>query len=203
MAGYRSKRVLDVTLVMAAAPIWVPVMFVLAVLVRLGMGRGILFRQARIGLNERPFNIVKFRTMKNGGDPSGRLLTDQERLTRFGRFLRRTSLDELPELINVLRGEMSLVGPRPLLAQYLERYSTTHRRRHEVRPGITGLAQVSGRNALTWDERLDIDVVYVDSCSLALDLRILYRTLAAVLRRRGINAPGDATMPEFTGSRRD
>ena len=201
MADYRLKRPLDLALVVVAAPLWLPVLAILAVIVRVGMGRGVLFRQQRLGLYERPFEILKFRTMLDKRVQDGRALSDAERLTSFGRFLRASSLDELPELFNVLRGEMSLVGPRPLLPRYLERYSVHHRRRHEARPGMTGLAQVSGRNALSWDDRLDLDVAYVDSCSLSGDLRILVQTGLAVLGRRGISAPGDATMPEFTGSR--
>ena len=159
--------------------------------VRVCLGRPVFFRQPRPGLHGRPFALVKFRTMRAGTG------SDAERLTRFGRFLRTTSLDELPELWNVLRGDMSLVGPRPLLMQYLERYTPEQARRHEMKPGITGWAQVNGRNALTWDERFALDVWYVDHWSLALDLRILARTLGAILRRKGITAPGSATMPEF------
>ena len=201
MADYRLKRPLDLALVVVSAPLWLPVLAILAVIVRMGMGRGVLFRQQRLGVHERPFEILKFRTMLAKMVQDGRVLSDVERLTSFGHFLRASSLDELPELFNVLRGEMSLVGPRPLLPRYLERYSVHHRRRHEARPGMTGLAQVSGRNALSWDDRLDLDVAYVDSCSLSGDLRILVQTGLAVLGRRGISAPGDATMQEFTGSR--
>src|SRR5262249_48746299 len=143
-----------------------------------------------------PFSVLKFRTMRSGDGPDG------QRLTTFGRFLRATSLDELPELWNVLLGEMSLVGPRPLLPQYLGRYNARQRRRHEVRPGITGWAQIHGRNALTWEEKFDLDVWYVEHASFLLDLRILYRTLAAVFRREGIQAEGHATMPEFLGENR-
>jgi len=199
MAEYRGKRSLDVLLVLLSAPIWVPVIGALAVLVRLKLGSPVLFVQERPGRHARPFRLVKLRTMTGARDASGTVLPDAERLTSFGRVLRSTSLDELPELWSVLRGDMSLVGPRPLLTRYLPRYSEKHRRRHDVRPGITGLAQVSGRNAITWAEKLDLDVAYVDRCSLALDVRILWRTLRAVVRREGITAEGAATMPEFTG----
>jgi lipopolysaccharide/colanic/teichoic acid biosynthesis glycosyltransferase len=163
------------------------------------LGPPVFFVQDRPGFRERPFRLIKFRTMTNARNASGSLLPDEQRLTSFGRALRSTSLDELPELWNVLRGDMSLVGPRPLLTRYLPRYSDRHRRRHEVRPGITGLAQVSGRNAITWTQKLDLDVEYVDSCSLVLDGHILWRTLRSVIRREGISAEGAATMPEFTG----
>ena len=199
MAEYRGKRLLDVLLVLLSAPIWLPIIGALAVLVRLKLGSPVLFVQERPGRHARSFRLVKFRTMTGARDASGHLLPDAERLTSFGGLLRSTSLDELPELWSVLRGDMSLVGPRPLLTRYLPRYSEKHRRRHEVRPGITGLAQVSGRNAITWVEKLDLDVAYVERCSLALDVRILWRTLRSVVRREGITAEGAATMPEFTG----
>jgi lipopolysaccharide/colanic/teichoic acid biosynthesis glycosyltransferase len=177
----------------------VPLLAVVAVAVRLRLGRSVLFTQTRPGLGGRPFALRKFRTMTDARDSDGRLLPDTARLTPFGRWLRSTSLDELPELWNVVRGEMSLVGPRPLLTAYLPLYSERHRRRHDVVPGITGLAQISGRNALTWPDRFDLDVEYADRCSLALDLRILARSVGAVLRREGISAEGDATMYAFTG----
>lgn len=199
MAEYRGKRLLDVLLVLLAAPIWVPLLAVVALLVRLKLGSPVFFSQERPGRQTRPFRLVKFRTMTEARDASGIHLPDAERLTSFGRMLRSTSLDELPELWSVLRGDMSLVGPRPLLARYLPRYSERHRRRHDVRPGITGLAQVSGRNAITWAEKLDLDAAYVERCSLSLDVRILWRTLRSVIRREGITADGAATMPEFTG----
>ena len=159
-----------------------------------------LFRQTRPGLHGQPFEMVKFRTMTDARDADGHLLPDAERLTSFGRFLRGASLDELPELWNVLRGEMSLVGPRPLLMRYLGRYTPEQARRHAVRPGITGLAQVSGRNALSWDEKFALDLEYVDRVSFGLDVRILLRTLAKVVRREGISAGQHATMPEFMGN---
>ena len=199
MSEYRGKRLFDLALVIAAAPVWLPALGVLAALVRARLGSPVFFTQTRPGRDGEPFTLIKLRTMTDGRGRDGALLPDHERLPSFGRFLRSTSLDELPELINVLKGEMSLVGPRPLLTQYLGRYSSTHRRRHEVRPGITGLAQVSGRNAISWSQRFDRDVEYVDRCSLRLDAAILWRTLRAVVRREGISAEGEATMPEFTG----
>ena len=197
--GYRGKRALDLLLVIAAAPLWLPVAAAVALLVRRRLGSPVLFRQPRPGLDGRAFTLLKFRTMRDAYDAAGAPLPDAERLTPFGRWLRSTSLDELPELWNVLRGDMSLVGPRPLLERYLPRYSARHRRRHAVRPGITGLAQVSGRNALGWPERLDLDVVYVERCGPRLDAVILWRTVRAVVGREGISAAGEATMPEFTG----
>ncbi len=194
------KRWLDVWGAVVLFSISLPVQAVVAVALRSQLGTPILFRQRRPGLHGKPFTMLKFRTMTDARDAAGNLLPDAERLTRLGRFLRGSSLDELPELWNVLRGDMSLVGPRPLLMQYLERYTERQARRHEVRPGITGWAQVNGRNAVDWDDRLAMDVWYVDNVSLALDIRILRRTLAAVLTRRGISAEGHATMPEFLGN---
>jgi lipopolysaccharide/colanic/teichoic acid biosynthesis glycosyltransferase len=191
------KRVLDVVgaaggLAVAAIP-----MLVIAALVRLTMGSPVLFRQQRPGRHGAMFELMKFRTMRDGRG------SDAERITRLGRFLRSTSLDELPELINVLRGDMSLVGPRPLLPHYLERYSPEQARRHEVKPGLTGLAQVEGRNALSWEERFEIDVRYVDTWTVVGDLRIIARTVWSVLRREGITAEGHVTMPEFRGDQGD
>jgi lipopolysaccharide/colanic/teichoic acid biosynthesis glycosyltransferase len=194
------KQLLDLTLTLPALALSLPALAVIAALVRLDLGAPVLFRQMRPGLNGRPFPLIKFRTMTDARDASGQLLPDEQRLTPLGRALRRLSLDELPELLNVLRGEMSLVGPRPLLARYLDRYTPAQARRHEVRPGITGWAQVHGRNALTWEEKFALDVWYVDHVSLWLDLSILWRTLLVVLRREGISAPDHSTMPEFTGS---
>lgn len=196
-----TKRLFDLTVVVLLAPLWLPVLGAVAVLVRCRIGSPVFFRQARAGRNENIFSIIKFRTMTDRRDAAGRLLPDAERLTPFGQWLRATSLDELPEILNILRGEMSLVGPRPLLATYLPRYSPEQRRRHEVPPGLTGLAQVNGRNALGWEERFQWDIRYVEQRSFSLDLRILAATAAMVLLRRGISAPGDATMPEFTGDR--
>jgi lipopolysaccharide/colanic/teichoic acid biosynthesis glycosyltransferase len=176
-----------------------PFIVVCALLVRVSMGSPVFFRQTRSGLGGKPFTLVKFRTMRDAHDASGQPLPDDSRLTRLGALLRRLSLDELPELWNVLKGDMSLVGPRPLLMQYLDRYTPEQARRHEVKPGITGLAQVSGRNALSWEDRLALDVWYVDHWSLWLDLKILAGTVWQVFARRGISAPGHATMPEFKG----
>jgi lipopolysaccharide/colanic/teichoic acid biosynthesis glycosyltransferase len=167
--------------------------------VRRELGSPVFFCQMRPGLHGRPFRMIKFRTMTDARASDGRLLSDADRLTAFGRFLRASSLDELPELWNVLKGDMSLVGPRPLLVEYLPLYSRVQARRHDVRPGITGWAQVNGRNALSWDRKLELDVWYVDKRSLWLDFRILWLTLRKVLAREGISAPGEATMPRFTG----
>ena len=193
------KRVLDLALAVPALLFLAPLLAVLAAAVRVTTGPPVLFRQRRPGLGGRPFTLHKLRTMRDATDAAGRPLADAERLTRLGRFLRRTSLDELPELFDVVRGAMSLVGPRPLKMAYLDRYAPEERRRHEVRPGITGWAQVHGRNAVDWRRRFALDVWYVDHVSLALDLAILWRTLRTVLRGEGIHAEGHATMPDFTG----
>ena len=195
-----AKRVLDVAVAAPMLVLTAPVQAAVAVAVATRLGRPVLFRQQRPGRDGRPFTILKFRTMLPV-DAAGGRVDDASRMTGLGRFLRATSLDELPTLVNVLRGDMSLVGPRPLLTAYLPRYSATQARRHEVRPGLTGLAQVSGRNAVGWDERLALDVEYVDTRTMWLDLSILLRTVRAVLRREGISAEGEATMPEFLGSR--
>jgi sugar transferase EpsL len=199
-ATSRTKRCFDVIVSGVALVLLLPLFVLLAFGVRLRLGSPVFFRQMRPGLLGKPFSMVKFRTMTDARDAEGRLLPDEERLTPFGRFLRSTSLDELPELWNVLRGDMSLVGPRPLLLAYLDRYSPEQARRHEVRPGITGLAQVNGRNALSWEEKFRLDVVYVDTWTFGLDLRILAKTVVAVLRREGITAPGQSTAEEFRGS---
>ncbi len=191
------KRSLDLLAVILTTPFWIPILAVVALLVRFKLGSPVFFRQKRPGLNGAIFEMVKFRSMLDARDASGRLLPDAERLTPFGKFLRSASLDELPELWNVLRGDMSLVGPRPLLVQYLERYSPRQSRRHDVRPGITGLAQVMGRNAISWEEKFEWDVRYVETQSLWLDLKILFLTVKTVFFRTGISAQGDATMPEF------
>ena len=191
------KRAFDLTAVIATAPVWVPLLGMVALLVRLRLGAPVFFRQPRPGWRGEIFELVKFRTMRDALDAAGRLIPDAERLTPFGRWLRATSLDELPALWNVLRGEMSLVGPRPLLIDYLPRYSPRQARRHDVRPGITGLAQVHGRNALTWEQKFEWDVRYVETRSFLLDLKILVLTISLVLLREGISARGDATMPEF------
>lgn len=195
-----AKRLSDLVLVLGTAPLWIPLLAVVAVLVRWKLGSPVLFRQKRPGRGGAIFEMVKFRTMRDDRDASGRLRPDEERLTAFGRWLRATSLDELPELWNVIRGEMSLVGPRPLLIEYLPRYTPRQARRHEVRPGITGLAQIKGRNALSWEEKFEWDVAYVERQSLWLDVQILLLTVRKVLIRDGISAPGAATMPKFTGS---
>ena len=185
------KRVLDLLLVLLAAPFWLPLLLLVALAVLCALGRPVFFTQERAGLGGRPFRIVKFRSMRNGPG------TDAERLTRFGRFLRASSLDEIPELLLVLSGRMSLVGPRPLPTAYLPRYSPEQARRHEVPPGITGWAQVNGRNLLSWEDKFRHDVWYVDHRSLLLDLKILFLTIATVFRHTGISARGEATMGEF------
>ena len=187
------KRGVDIFLTVLAAPIWVPLVAVVAVMVRVTLGRPVFFFDMRAGRLGRPFRLVKFRTMCTGDAP------DEERMTRFGRFLRATSLDELPELWNVLKGDMSLVGPRPLPVRYLSRYTSHQNRRHEVRPGLTGWAQVSGRNALEWEEKFRYDVDYVDGMSLWLDAKILFLTAVQVLFPRNISHAGSATMTEFKG----
>ena len=194
------KRVLDVLGASAALVVLSPLLAVVAVLVRARMGPPVLFRQLRPGREGRPFELTKFRTMTDQRGPDGALLPDAQRLTALGRFLRRTSIDELPELINVVRGDMSLVGPRPLLMEYLPRYSPEQARRHEVRPGVTGWTQVNGRNALTWEEKFALDVWYVDHRSTRLDLEILGRTVSQVLGGQGVSAPDHATMEPFRGS---
>jgi sugar transferase EpsL len=196
-----AKRILDLVFSTVALVVSAPLLLVVSVLVRLTLGAPILFHQLRSGLNGRPFRIHKFRTMIDVRDSSGELLPSSNRVTRLGCLLRSTSLDELPELWNVLMGEMSFVGPRPLLTEYLHLYTSEQARRHSVRPGMTGWAQINGRNAIGWEERLDMDVWYVDQWSLALDFRILVETVRLVLLREGISAPGHVGMPRFTGSR--
>lgn len=191
------KRALDVVLGGVLVVVTSPIQIGVAIAVRRALGRPVLFRQTRPGLNAKPFKMLKFRTMTDARDENGELLPDQLRLPRFGRFLRSTSLDELPELVNVLRGDISLVGPRPLLMTYLNRYSPRQTRRHAVKPGVTGLAQVSGRNNLTWDEKFELDLEYVENVSLRLDLQVLIRTVVNVLARKDINASDNVTMPEF------
>ena len=195
------KRFFDFCVALGALTVLLLPLAVVALLVRVKLGQPVLFRQVRPGLHGQPFMMVKFRTMTDARDANGQWLSDADRLTAFGRFLRSTSLDELPELWNVLRGEMSLVGPRPLLMEYLPLYSTEQLRRHEVRPGITGWAQVHGRNALSWEDRFKLDVWYVDNQSVWLDLRILGMTVRKVLAREGIHAAGEATVAKFTGSK--
>ena len=194
------KRAMDLLITVPAFLLLSPIMAAVGLAIRASMGPGVLFRQVRPGLRGAPFEMVKFRTMVPETDGCNGVDSDCLRLTPLGSLLRKTSLDELPELWNVLRGEMSLVGPRPLLMQYLERYDARQMRRHEVRPGITGWAQVNGRNSLSWEERFELDVWYVDHRSLRLDLRILWLTVRAVLRREGISGEGQATCEEFMGN---
>ena len=193
------KRLMDIAGASVGLLLLSPVLLALVLLVRRRMGPPALFAQPRAGRDGRPFVLYKFRSMTDARDAAGELLPDEERLTPFGQFLRRTSLDELPQLWNVLRGDMSLVGPRPLLLQYVPLYSDRQRRRLEVRPGITGWAQINGRNALTWPEKFELDVWYVEHRSLWLDVKILFMTVKKILAREGISAPGEATMPPFRG----
>jgi lipopolysaccharide/colanic/teichoic acid biosynthesis glycosyltransferase len=194
------KRLFDIVVSAAALILLAPILAGVGIAVYFNMGSPVLFRQVRPGFKGKPFTMVKFRTMRDERDRTGALLSDQDRLTKLGRLMRAASIDELPELWNVLKGEMSLVGPRPLLMQYLPLYSAEQARRHEVRPGITGWAQVNGRNAISWDEKFRYDVWYVDHQSLKLDLRIILMTVQKVFRRDGITSDGHATMPPFTGN---
>jgi lipopolysaccharide/colanic/teichoic acid biosynthesis glycosyltransferase len=200
MYHYTTKRLLDVLIVLPALIILAPFLAFIALLIWLMIGTPIFFRQQRPGMYGRPFMLLKFRTMTDTRDANGNLLPDAERLTPLGRFLRSTSLDELPELLNVLRGEMSLIGPRPLLMEYLERYTPEQMRRHDVRPGITGWAQINGRNALSWERKFALDVWYAEHQSLWLDLKIIALTMVKVLAREGISQAGHATAEEFKGS---
>jgi sugar transferase EpsL len=194
------KRIFDLLLAAMLAVLLFPLLGVIAMLVRLLLGAPVLFAQQRPGLHGKPFFIYKFRTMTDARDEDGNLLTDAERCPSFGRFLRSSSLDELPELWNVFKGEMSFVGPRPLMMEYLDRYSPEQARRHDVMPGITGWAQVNGRNAISWQEKFKLDVWYVDNYNFILDFKILWLTLAKVLKREGISAPGELTATEFLGN---
>jgi len=196
------KRIFDLVLILFSAPILILIFLLVALTVRFKLGSPVFFKQRRPGLNKQIFNMIKFRSMTMKSDASGFLLSDSIRLTRFGEFLRSTSLDELPSFWTVLRGEMSLVGPRPLLVEYLPLYSEKQSRRHEVKPGITGWAQVNGRNAINWDEKFDLDVWYVDNQSVWLDIKILFLTIKKVIMRDGISAKGDATMPPFKGTKK-
>ena len=198
----RLKRALDLGGSFLGLMLFAPILFLAAGLIWLTMGRPVLFRHRRPGLEEEPFTLLKLRTMTNERDVTGRLLPDSERLTPVGRILRKLSLDEVPQLWNVLRGEMSLVGPRPLLMEYLPRYTPIQRRRHEVKPGITGWAQINGRNTITWEQKFDLDVWYVDNWTFWLDLKILAKTMWLGFRGAGISQPGHATMPEFMASPR-
>ncbi len=194
------KRLLDLALTVPALVLLSPLLALIAVLVRVTMGEPVLFRQQRPGLHGQPFILYKFRTMTDAYDAEGRVRSEADRLTPLGRLLRSASLDELPELWNVLKGEMSLVGPRPLLMKYLERYTPEQARRHEVRPGLTGWAQVNGRNAISWEQKFALDVWYVDHFSFWLDLKIMALTAWKILKREGISQPGHVTMEEFRGS---
>nr|WP_284456244.1 sugar transferase [Alloalcanivorax xenomutans] len=194
------KRLVDISGAIGGLLVLCPIFLVLVLLVRHKLGSPTLFTQVRPGMRGAPFKMMKFRTMTDERDENGDLLPDDVRLTKFGAFLRSTSLDELPELINVLKGDMSLVGPRPLLMEYLPLYSERQYRRHEVRPGITGWAQINGRNALSWEEKFELDVWYVENRSLWLDIKILFLTILKVVKRDGISHGGEATMPKFTGS---
>jgi sugar transferase EpsL len=193
------KRIFDIVVSATVLIVAIPLLVLLALMVRVNMGSPVLFRQKRPGLFAQPFEMIKFRTMRNAVDTFGKPLEDADRLTKLGRFLRASSLDELPELWNVLQGDMSIVGPRPLLMAYLSLYTPKQARRHDVRPGVTGWAQVNGRNALSWDEKFELDVWYVEHRSMLLDLKILWRTFSAVFRQSGINNDGHATMPPFLG----
>lgn len=196
------KRLIDIAGAVTGLTLGLPVLAAAAVAVRASMGAPVFFRQQRPGLGGGPFRLFKFRTMSDARQADGTLLSDAERLTRVGQFIRSTSLDELPQLLNVLKGEMSLVGPRPLLMQYLPRYDARQARRHDVKPGITGLAQVRGRNTLSWEEKFEFDVQYIEQWSLWLDVEILLETVAKLVKRDGISSQGHATMPEFMGAER-
>lgn len=197
------KRLFDIFFALIIIIIFLPILLILTFLVSIKLGNPIIFYHQRPGLKGRAFILYKFRTMTEKKDIEGKLLPDEERLTKFGEFLRSTSLDELPELFNVLKGDMSLVGPRPLLMEYLDLYTPEQARRHEVKPGITGWAQVNGRNALSWEEKFKLDVWYVDNWSIWLDIRIIFMTFIKVLKREGVSAQGHITMPKFKGANQD
>lgn len=197
------KRTFDVTIAFLLIVLLSPLLLIIYLLVLKNLGFPVLFRQERPGLNGRIFVMYKFRTMTDRKDSSGNQMPDSARLTDFGKFLRSTSLDELPELFNILKGDMSFVGPRPLLVKYLERYDRVQARRHEVRPGLTGWAQINGRNSISWKEKFELDVWYVDHWSLSLDIKILWRTFIKVLKREGVHAEGEATVGEFMGNDED
>lgn len=194
------KRFMDFFIATLSIIIFSPLLIILAILVRVKLGGPVIFKQERPGLNGKVFKLYKFRTMTDAKDENGNLLDDEYRLTSFGKKLRSTSLDELPELYNILKGDMSIVGPRPLLVKYLPLYSDEQKRRHDVRPGLTGLAQVSGRNAITWTEKFNKDIEYVDKVSFGLDVSIFFKTIYCVLKREGINSDSAATMEDFTGN---
>lgn len=195
------KRPLDFLLSLLALIVLSPILLIVAVLVRIKLGSPVIFKQQRPGLNGEIFNMYKFRTMTDERDENGELLPDEERLKEFGKKLRSTSLDELPELWNIVRGDMSLIGPRPLLVKYLPRYNAHQARRHEVRPGVTGYAQINGRNSITWEKKFDLDVEYVDNVTFVGDLQIIFKTIKTVLLREGISSDSSVTMEEFAGSK--
>ena len=195
------KRILDIILALIALIIFSPLLIITAILVRIKLGSPILFRQARPGKHEKIFHILKFRTMTDEKDKDGNLLPDEIRLTKFGQFLRSTSIDELPELLNILKGDMSVVGPRPLLVQYLSRYNDEQRHRHDVKPGLTGLAQVNGRNGITWEEKFNYDLQYVKNVTFLGDCKIILQTVQKVFQRQGISSATSVTMEEFKGSK--
>lgn len=198
------KRLVDILCSLAAIIVFSWLYIIVAILVRIKLGSPVIFKQARPGKDEKIFNLYKFRTMTDERDDDGNFLPDDVRLTKFGRLLRKTSLDELPEAFNILKGDMSVVGPRPLLVKYLHRYSEEQKRRHEVRPGLTGLAQVSGRNAITWEEKFEYDIEYVDNITFVGDVKIIFLTVwKAFVKEEGISAAGEATMGEFTGTKED
>lgn len=194
------KRPLDFILSLIALICLSPILLIVAILVRVKLGSPVIFKQKRPGKDEKIFTLYKFRTMTDEKDESGDLLPDSQRLTKFGKFLRSTSFDELPELINIIKGDMSIVGPRPLLVQYLERYNQEQRRRHEVRPGLTGLAQVSGRNAISWEKKFNKDVEYIDNITFIGDVKIIFKTVINVIKKDGISSENSVTMEEFMGS---
>lgn len=194
------KRILDFTLSLMALIVLMPLMLVIYILVLIKLGRPAIFKQQRPGKDEKIFTLYKFRTMTDKKDEQGKLLPDSERLTKFGKFLRSTSLDELPELINIIKGDMAIVGPRPLLVEYLDYYNEEEKHRHDVRPGLTGLAQVSGRNAITWEEKFKKDIEYINNITLIQDIKIILKTIKNVFIREGINQEGNATMEVFRGS---
>lgn len=193
------KRVFDVVAALGGLIILSPIVIIVAILIRVNLGSPILFKQTRIGKDNKEFEMMKFRTMKNTTDKSGKLLSDEERLTKFGKFIRSTSIDELPELINILKGDMSLIGPRPLLTQYLPLYSEIQLKRHDVMPGLTGWAQINGRNAISWTQKFELDVYYVENWSLGLDLKIFFMTFKKLFIREGISKEGQVTTEYFNG----
>jgi lipopolysaccharide/colanic/teichoic acid biosynthesis glycosyltransferase len=199
MKNQKIKRLIDIIGSLVGLTISSPIIVIISIIIYFTMGRPIFFKQVRPGLKGKPFVIYKFRTMLDLRDENGNLLPDEKRLTTIGRFLRSTTLDELPEFWNVLKGDMSLVGPRPLLMEYLDRYTPEQARRHEVKPGMTGWAQINGRNAISWEEKFKLDVWYVDNWNILLDLKIIFLTFLKVLKREGISAEGHVTMPEFKG----